>query len=746
LQISPVSKGATFAGRYKILKELGRGGMGVVYKAQDLKLKRPVAIKFLATELTQDKEAKERFVQEAQAASALDHPNICTIHEIDEAKGGRMYITMGFCEGESLRERLERKRLEIEEAVGIARQAAEGLARAHAKGIVHRDIKPANIMLAVEGRVKIVDFGLAKLAGQVKLTRVGTTVGTVSYMSPEQARGEETDHRSDIWSLGVVLYEMLAGELPFGGEQTQGVIYSILNKAPKPLSVLRPDISRHVEDAVTKALEKNPAGRYQKIEDMIADLTPLPHSTVQRAEKSIVVLPFEDMSPGKDNEYFSDGLTEEIITDLSHVHDLLVISRSSAMTFKGTKKTIPEIARSVDVRYVLEGSVRKAGNNLRITAQLIDAHQDAHVWAEKYSGTLDDVFDIQEKVSRAIVDALRVRLSPSEHQRLARRYISDFDVYDDWLRARHLVRNYSTTGLAEAIVHLENGLKRIGDNPQVMAGLAYIHVHLGFLGSGMEEDFDKAVYWATKALALDDGLAQAHQALGIVEGLHGRPRECLVHLKAALATEPGEWETHQWLAYFYMGVGRHAEGLIHAQAMVAVDPVEPLSNFWLMWALLYDGKTREAVSILDPSKFDLANPHRRLSLAWTWAWLGKRDDALGVLRSIEAPNTYEYNAQLCLLLRDALRRDREAFHEHLTPDLVRTIQADAWGACTIAEFYCLLGDVESALPWLDRAAHWGWFNYPLYARTDPFFEPLRGDPRFKAFLERVKSQWEHFEV
>jgi TolB-like protein/TPR repeat protein len=468
--------------------------------------------------------------------------------------------------------------------------------------------------------------------------------------------------------------------------------------------------------------------------------------TLAVPDRSIVVLPFANISPEEGQEYFCDGMTEELITELSHVNELRVVSRNSAMTYKGTKKDTRTIGQELNVRYVLEGSVRKAGNSLRITAQLIDAPQDAHVWAEKYSGTLDDVFDIQEKVSRAIVDALRVRLSPSEHQRLARRSISDSDVYDDWLRARHLVRNYSTTGLAEAVAHLENGLKRIGDNPQVMAGLAYIHVHLGFLGSGMEADFDKAVYWATKALALDDGLAQAHQALGIVEGLHGRPRESLVHLKAALATEPGEWETHQWLAYFYLGVGRHAEGLIHAQAMVAIDPVEPLSTLWLLWALLYDGKTQEAVSTLDTFKIDLANPHRRLLLAWIWAWLGKRDDALGPLKSIEAPNTYEYTTQLCLLLRDALWKDRKAFQEHLTSDLVRTIQADAWGACTIAEFYCLLGDVESALPWLDRAAHWGWFNYPLYARTDPFFEPLRGDPRFKAFLERVKSQWEDFEV
>ncbi len=463
-----------------------------------------------------------------------------------------------------------------------------------------------------------------------------------------------------------------------------------------------------------------------------------------KPEKSIVVLPFANISPEEGQEYFCDGMTEEIITDLSHINELLVVSRNSAMTYKGTKKDTRTIGNELNVRYVLEGSVRKAGNSLRITAQLIDAAYDTHLWAEKYAGTLDDVFDVQEKVSQAIVNALRVRLSPAEQMRLTHRSIPDSEVYDDWLRARHLVRNYSTEGLRDAIARLEAGLKRIGDNPQIMAGLAFIHVHVGMLGSGGEDAFDRAVDWATRALALDDTLAQAHQALGIVEGLRGRLRECLSHLKAAQASEPGEWETHEWLAYFFLGIGRNAEALIHAHAMVAIDPGEPLGELWVCWVLLYDGRNQEAASLLNRIRFD-EKPHRRFFLAWVRAWLGQRELAEDILASIEAPSRYDYMIQHCLLLRDALRGDREAFRKDLTPDMVQSIQADAWGACTVAEYCSLLGDAEAALHWLDRAASWGWFNYALYARTDPFFEPLRGDPRFKAFLERVKDLWEHFE-
>ncbi|OVE79256.1 hypothetical protein BVY01_02995, partial [bacterium I07] len=403
---------------YNILSKLGEGGMGEVYLAEDTKLKRKVALKFLPPHLTKDKEATERFKREAQAAAALNHPNIVTIHEIGEYEG-QIYIAMEHVDGHSLREEIEKGPVEVEKVVNITKQICEGLDKAHKADIVHRDIKPENILIDNDGRVRILDFGLARMKGVSKLTKESSTLGTVNYMSPEQVRGKEVDQRTDIWSLGVVLFEMLTGEVPFKGEYEQAVVYGILNEK----ILLQSNISNDLGTIIGKILNKNQDERYMNVQEIEKDLIKITGKTVKREkqQKSIIVLPFDDMSPGRDNEYFSDGLTEEIITDLSHIHDLLVISRNSAMTFKRSGKKTTDISMAVNVQYVLEGSVRKAGNNLRITAQLIDAVNDTHLWAEKYNGTLDDVFDIQEKVSRSIVDALKIKLNEGEKQIIAER-------------------------------------------------------------------------------------------------------------------------------------------------------------------------------------------------------------------------------------------------------------------------------------------------------------------------------------
>ena len=465
-------KDTVIAKKYKIIEKLGEGGMGVVYKAKDARLDRDIALKFLPPELTRDEEARERFIQEAKAAAALNHPHICTIYEIDEA-GDQTFIAMEFIEGQTLKEKIETGPLGVEEAVDIASQVAEGLGEAHKKGIVHRDIKPANIMLTENGNAKIMDFGLAKLSWGVDLTKPSMIMGTVAYMSPEQAKGEAVDQRTDIWSLGAMLYEMLSGDRPFQKTQEQALIYAILNDKPTPLSLIRSDIPTHIEQVIEKALAKKAGRRYQNIQELIQDLKPSIY--FPKAEKSIVVLPFEDMSPGKDNEYFSDGLTEEIISDLSSIQSLRVISRTSAMMLKGTNKSMKTIGRELDVQYVLEGSVRKAGNQLRITAQLIDALNDAHLWAEKYSGTLDDVFDIQEKVSRSIVDALKVKLDPSEDKKISEKPIGDVRAYDLYLRARKEILSVTEEGLAKALQLIKHGLSIIGDNEQIYGAMGYAY-------------------------------------------------------------------------------------------------------------------------------------------------------------------------------------------------------------------------------------------------------------------------------
>ncbi|MGD8979881.1 MAG: serine/threonine-protein kinase, partial [candidate division WOR-3 bacterium] len=359
---------------YRILEELGGGGMGVVYKAKDIKLKRNVALKFLPHDLTRDRTAKQRFIKEAQTASSLDHPNICNIHEIDETKDGQLFICMACYEGETLKRTIEKGPLDIDRIIDITLQVAQGLVKAHSKEIVHRDIKPANIFITEDGHVKILDFGLAKLVGKSSLTKTGTATGTVAYMSPEQASGEEVSYQTDIWSLGAVLYEMLSGIQPFKGDSWEAVVYAILNNEPQKIRLSRPDTPDALQTVVQRMLQKNPQRRYKNVDNLINDLEPIKNKTAvatapitdeERPSASIAVMPFLDMSPRKDQEYFCDGMAEELINSLTHIKDLRVVARTSAFSFKNKNLDVRDIGRKLNVDTVLEGSVRKAGDRLR---------------------------------------------------------------------------------------------------------------------------------------------------------------------------------------------------------------------------------------------------------------------------------------------------------------------------------------------------------------------------------------------
>jgi len=418
--------------------------MGVVYKAEDTRLERAVALKFLPAEVLRYPDSKKRFVQEARAASALDHPNICTIYEIDETPEGQTFIAMAYYAGETLEEKLDKGEIAPADACDITEKIAKGLAEAHKKGIIHRDIKPSNIFLTEDGHVKIIDFGLAKLAQQTKLTKEHTTLGTVRYMSPEQARGDEVDHRMDIWSLGVLCYEMLTGRAPFRDDYDQAVIYSILNETPEKIRTLRPDVPPAVEKIIGKSLAKNPEERYERIEDLINDLQSVEKASLStpsgeepgREKRSIAVLPFVDMSPEKDQEYFCDGLAEELINALAHIRSLRVAARTSAFSFRGGNYDIFEIGRKLKVDTVLEGSIRKAGNRLRITAQLVGTADGYHLWSEKYDRNMEDIFAIQDEISLAIVDKLKIELLGDEESMLVKRGTDNLEAYDLYMRGR----------------------------------------------------------------------------------------------------------------------------------------------------------------------------------------------------------------------------------------------------------------------------------------------------------------------
>jgi non-specific serine/threonine protein kinase len=734
---------------YRVITRLGEGAMGVVYKALDVRLDRTVALKFLPPELTRDPEAKLRFVHEAQAASALQHNNICTIHAIDETDDERLFIAMDCYEGEALKEKIGHGPLKVEEAVDIAVQVANGLSKAHERGIVHRDIKPANIIITNDGVVKILDFGLAKLIGQSRLTKTGSTIGTAAYMSPEQAQGLEVDHRTDIWSLGVVLFEMLTGKLPFRGEHEAALLYSVVHEEPQTVTSLRADTQVQVERIIRKSLEKDLARRYQTIQELIADLKAVKSPTMElpKQEKSIVVLPFDNLSPDPDQEYFSDGLTEEVISDLSEVRSLRVISRSSAMTFKGMKKKIPEIAREVNVQYVLEGSVRKSGDNLRITAQLIDATNDAHLWAEKYSGTLDDVFDIQERVSRSIVTALELTLTTDTARKIAERAIDNVAAYEYYLKAYHEIWKFTEDALTRALDYLEKGLAIIGPNAFLYSANAFAYLQSAGIGIKPDEYSKKAKEWAEKALALSPDFPKALAVLGWIEYWKEQTQKSLGYFKRTLAADPNEYAGLHGLAANYFWAGKLEAALSLSERMIELDPLNVLGHNLKASVHFQFGDYETSLECFERA-YQMDPENRAIHMHYTWALVGANQPEKGISIIDRIARTSPDNPliKVGLLLKCGVLKDWDGFRQMMTPEFERVCREKRFLAYAVGNVLVLLGEYEKALDWLEGAVDRGFVNYPRFAKGDPFLEGVRGNVRFKTLLERVKKEWEEFEV
>jgi serine/threonine protein kinase/tetratricopeptide (TPR) repeat protein len=733
---------------YRILGRLGEGGMGVVYEAEDTKLKRTVALKFLPPELAKDAQAKARFVQEARAAAALDHPHICPVFEIGEAEG-KIFIAMPRIMGRSLKDRIAAGPLAVEETLDIARQVAEGLKEAHERGIVHRDIKPANIMLTDKGQAKIMDFGLAKPAGAADMTRSMAIVGTVAYMSPEQARGEAADLRTDIWSFGATVYEMLAGAMPFGRKSDQALIYSILHDKPGPLTRLRPDIPVPLDRIVFKALEKDASRRYQTMAEILEDLkaASAAGAAVLPPEISVIVLPFENISPDPEQDYFCDGMTEELISDLSKIHSLRVISRTSSMMFKGTKKDIPAIAREVRVRYVLEGSVRKAGNSLRITAQLIDAAEDAHVWAEKYGGVLDDVFEIQEKVSHSIVDALKLKLTPEEAERLIERPIPSPLAYEFFLKARQEILKWTEAGLENALKYLRNGLEIAGENAVLYAGMAHVYFQYNNLGLKEEEYGRKLTEeYVQKAFALDPDCPQANFVRANLIAW-SQPKEGNKCFKRVLNKNPNDFDALFYYSCFLGTLGRTREVLPLEERTIKIDPLNPMAYIHSGFNRLWEGRYELALERM--GKFHRSFPEDVMT-KWicglSLAYMDRRKEAGQLFDEVAREHPGTLFACLGLAFKYAFEGKRSETLAVLDSNPSLRKSWDFQSAYWKTECLALAGEKELALDCLERDVDLGMTNYPLMNELDPFLANIRGEPRFKKLMERVKDEWERFEV
>jgi len=721
--------------QYRIIEQLGAGGMGVVYKAEDTKLKRTVALKFLPPELTRDADAKARFIREAQAASALEHPNICNIHEIGETDDGQMFIVMACYEGQTLKEKIADGSLSVDEAINIAIQIVQGLSRAHEEGIVHRDIKPANIIITDRGEVKILDFGLAKLSGQAQLTKNSSTLGTVAYMSPEQLSGKEVDQRTDIWSLGVVLYEMLTGELPFMGDYEQAIVYAILNEELQIENKFDFAYGKLIE----KCLEKDSHQRFPTIKQLIDELTGVGEEspTQLKDEPSIVVLPFDDISPNKDNEYFSDGLTEEIIADLSQIKSLKVISRTSSMVLKGTTKNMHQISKELDVQYVLEGSVRKAGEQVRITAQLIDAARDAHLWAEKYNGNLNDVFELQERVSKEIVTALKLSVTGGEERKIEKRYTDNVEAYNLYLKGLHLRRRLIENDIYESIKYFKEAIELDPDYALAYAGIAYAYFLLPFYTSvNSSEIYSDAKNAVQNALDLDDQLPEAYEALSLISGyidwdwVAGKQAA-----KKMIELNPG----YPW-GYFHLSAAYSVHGQVDKTIQLLkkahrLDPLNMAFNRNLGYAYLSARQPEIAIEYAHRTlKMNDQAPGTHLLLAKAYLTMGNYSEALASINR-EKGQPQEIIDPLRGIIYAHIERREDAFK--IFEKYLGQPEDDFYRFYSLAALAIALGKTEQALDLLDKAFEI--HDVEMHRiKTDFLFDSIRTEARFKALLKKMK--------
>ena len=730
---------------YKILEKIGEGGMGVVYKAEDAKLKRIVALKFLPKDLTRDGEAKQRFIQEAQAAAALDHPNICTVYEIDEVKPapaeagkGQTFISMAYIEGQSLNQMLKAGPLEIDEALAVAEQVARGLQKAHQKGIVHRDIKPANIMLTEEDQVKVMDFGLAKLSWGVDLTKTATILGTVAYMSPEQARGEQVDHRTDIWSFGAMLYEMLTGERPFKTTHDQAVLYSILNEDPIPVTKIRKDIPKELERIVQKSLEKDPEKRFADMTALLADLRSVgrPSISVSTDKPSIAVLPFVNMSTDPENEYFSDGLAEDLISALTKITDLHVVARTSSFAFKGEKVDIREIGQKLNVDNLLEGSVRKVGSRVRITSQLIKVKDGYHLWSERYDREMEDVFAIQDEITEKILDklmvALDVRRKPLEEHRPL-----DVEAYNLYLKGRYCLNKFE---MDKALAYFGQAIEKDPDYALAYAAVAEVYtlLSMGFDILPSKEAMPKAREAAQKALELDPHLAEAYVSLGLVALSYDWDRRATKeYFQKALELNPNSASAHQWFEFYWTYLEADLdEATAHLERAQELDPLNFLIKVRLGFMSIF---RRDYDDALDQFKVlaDLEPNFALLYLSFATAYVfkGMYDEAITYGKKMleSGPPVVAAIGNMGWFYALAGKKDKaKEFLAELEERSKKGYVSSFWTAA----IYLSLGELDRSFKWFEKGIEERDGNM-LYFTIPPVFDPIRSDPRYMNLLRKM---------
>ncbi len=765
----------TRLGRYEIRSQIGAGGMGEVFLAEDTKLERKVALKILPENIAADKDRVRRFEQEARAASALNHPNILTIHEIG-AEGETHFIAMEFVEGKTLRHKLQTTQVEITETLNIATQIAAALDVAHRSGIVHRDIKPENVMVREDGLVKVLDFGLAKLTEQQAInseaatraliqTTPGAVMGTVAYMSPEQTRGKTVDARTDVWSLGVVLYEMLVGKQPFAAETMSDTMASILKTEVVSPMRSNSEVPSELERIILKSLQKNQDERYQTAKDLSIDLKSLQKrlefaaelartSAVSKhteaktqsfkvePEKSIAVLPFTNISADTENEYFCDGLAEELLNALAKIEDLKVAARTSAFSFKGKNTNVSEIGNVLKVKTVLEGSVRKSGNRIRIAVQLVNASDGYHLWSERYDREMKDIFEVQDEITLAVVDALKVKLFGAEKLAVLKRYTNNPKAYQLFLKGRYHWYKFTPENVRKSRDYFQQAIDLDPSYAPGYAGLSEFYGISSALGMmPPNEGWPKAEALMIKAQQLDDTLSEGHNGLAAIRMFYyrdwdGAERE----IKRAIELNPNFAEVHHLYAYCLAAIGRLNDAIAEMQRALELDPLSLTYQRYLGKCFYYTRKYDEAIREyyqaleLDANNAwvyeEIGNTYERKEMsdetvaAWQQAMTLVGDNEL-----VEILNTAYAGGGFTKALLAVAEKRLERLNE-------RSKSGEYVPAIEFARLYLRLGDKERAFEWLEKASEER-NSFPLYISVDPFYDSLRGDPRFHDLLRRV---------
>jgi len=754
-QTQELARRSLFAGRYEIVEKLGMGGMGSVYRVMDQKVDEEVALKILNPEVIADEETINRFRNELSLARKIIHKNVCRMFDLHEFEGA-LFITMEYVAGEDLRSFIRRSgSLTVDKSIFIAKQICDGLAEAHRLGVVHRDLKPRNIMIDREGSAHIMDFGIARSLKAGEATEAGVIIGTPEYMSPEQADGQEADQRSDIYALGVILYEMLTGRRPFEADSALSLVLKHRTEIPPDPRVLNPQIPESLGRFILKCLEKEPAQRYQRAEELHQELaeievslavmkTPLvspptqTEKTTAIKKNSIAVLPFADLSPQRDQEYFCDGLADELINALTKIRKLKVAARTSAFAYKGKDIDVREIGKQLSVATVLEGSVRKAGDRLRITAQLIDVAEGYHLWSDQYDRNFEDIFAIQEEITLAIVDNLKISLLGDEKENLIKRHTQEPEAYNLYLQGRHFWFKRTVEGIQKGMQCFRQAIEKDPNYALAYSGIADCYSNLGFYFLAPQEAFPKAMAAAKQALELDDSLAEVHTSRAfILDKYEWNWPAAEIEFKRAIELNPNYANSYHWYALFLGAMDRWVESAAEAKKAVDLEPLSAQFRMVLGVTLyqmrLYDKAVEEFKKTIemDPTFF----PSHFFLGWWTYPEMAMFEQAFAeAQKAIELTGGASITKASLGYAYAMAGRAEEA--RKILGELAEISKKTYVSPVAIAVIHARLGEKDKAFEYLEKAYEIRdhWMDYLKVLRM---FDPLRGDPRFADLLKKM---------